>query len=86
MNYSNSFFYNLFKGDNFPKDYFNFLLKVMQIFKALKPIMQLKVEIEQIGVAENMGSQCNHSPKKNNVLLSRFAFLICAPFRFVFFL
>jgi hypothetical protein len=27
LTYSNSFFHNLFKGDNFPRDYFNFLLK-----------------------------------------------------------
>ena len=46
---SNSFFHNLFKGDNFPKDYFTFLLKVMQIFKALKPISQLKIEFEKLG-------------------------------------
>lgn len=62
MNYSNSFFHNLFKGDNFPKDYFNFLLRVMQIFKALKPIMQLRVEIENLGSSESIlnGSQSNN--------------------------
>jgi hypothetical protein len=58
MNYSNSFFHNLFKGENFPKDYFNFLLKVMQIFKALKPIVQLRVEIEQVGQAQPLNSKC----------------------------
>ena len=49
MTYSNSFFHNLFKGDNFPKDYFMFLLKVMQIFKALKAIAQLKIEFIKVG-------------------------------------
>ena len=49
MTCSNSFFHNLFKGDNFPKDYFMFLLRIMQIFKALKPIVQLRIDIEQIG-------------------------------------
>jgi hypothetical protein len=58
LNYSNSFFHNLFKGDNFPKDYFNFLLKVMQIFKALKPIMQLRVEIEKVVQSQPLSSKC----------------------------
>lgn len=49
MTCSNSFFHNLFKGENFPKDYFAFLLKVMQIFKALKPISLLKIDIEKLG-------------------------------------
>jgi hypothetical protein len=43
MTCTNSFFHNLFKGDNFPKDYFAFLLRIMQIFKALKPIGQLRI-------------------------------------------
>lgn len=52
MTCSNSFFHNLFKGDNFPKDYFMFLLKVMQIFKALKSISQLKIDFEKIGLPQ----------------------------------
>jgi hypothetical protein len=58
MNFSNSFFHNLFKGDEFPRDYFNFLLKCMQIFKALKGIGMLQVEIEQIGQPQPLTSQC----------------------------
>ena len=56
MTCSNSFFHNLFKGDNFPKDYFMFLLKVMQIFKALKPISLLKIEIEKIGAPQPLST------------------------------
>jgi hypothetical protein len=56
MTCSNSFFHNLFKGDNFPKDYFMFLLRVMQIFKALKSLGQLKIEIEKIGPAQPVNS------------------------------
>ncbi len=54
MTCSNSFFHNLFKGDNFPKDYFMFLLKIMQIFKALKPISLLKIDIQKIGAPQPM--------------------------------
>lgn len=61
MTCSNSFFHNLFKGDNFPKDYFMFLLKIMQIFKVLKPIRQLKIEIEKVGSPQPLGSQCKIS-------------------------
>lgn len=56
MTCSNSFFHNLFKGDNFPKDYFMFVLKVMQIFKALKPISLLKIDIEKIGAPQPLNS------------------------------
>ena len=52
MTCSNSFFHNLFKGDNFPKDYFMFLLKIMQIFKALRSISQLKIEFEKVGLPQ----------------------------------
>ena len=65
MTCSNSFFHNLFKGDNFPKDYFMFLLRVMQIFKALKSLSQLKIEIEKIGQPKPL-----NSPSKSNYLYS----------------
>ena len=54
-----SFFHNLYKGDGFPKDYFEFLLKVMQIFKALKQVRQLKIEILQIGDAQPVNPPSN---------------------------
>jgi hypothetical protein len=59
MTYSNSFFHNLFKGDNFPKDYFMFLLKVMQIFKALKAISQLKIEFIKVGSPQPIAAPSN---------------------------
>jgi hypothetical protein len=62
MTCSNSFFHNLFKGENFPKDYFAFLLKVMQIFKALKPISLLKIDIEKLGSPQPLKKQ---DPKEN---------------------
>lgn len=65
MTCSNSFFHNLFKGDNFPKDYFMFLLRVMQIFKALKPISLLKIDIEKIGAPQPLETSMSiQDPKK----------------------
>lgn len=46
---SNAFFRSLFETDNFPKDYFMFLLRIMLIVKELKPISFLKVSIEKVG-------------------------------------
>lgn len=54
---SNMFFRNLFKND-FPRDYFSFLLRIMQMIKALKSIVRVKVEIEKIGNPQPLGSQC----------------------------
>ena len=54
---SNIFFRNLYKGDDFPKDYFAFLLRCMQIIKALKPIAKIRIEIEKIGDPQPLGFQ-----------------------------
>jgi hypothetical protein len=79
MTYSNSFFHNLFKGDNFPKDYFMFLLRIMQIFKALKAIQQLKIEIEQTGQ-----TQPPSSPSKYSFLFSIHIFVFIFARLFVY--
>ena len=94
MTCSNSFFHNLFKGDNFPKDYFMFLLRVMQIFKALKSLGQLKIEIEKISPAQpvNSPSKCcinvilkNETRKKLNAKEKLdFCFVFFFKFIFVF--
>lgn len=71
MTCSNSFFHNLFKGDNFPKDYFMFLLRVMQIFKALKSLSQLKIEIEKIGTPKPLDSPLSlKDPKQYAAIIS----------------
>lgn len=57
MTCSNSFFHNLLKGD-FPKDYFLFLLKIMQIVKGLKGISRLKIEIEKLGDPSSIETRC----------------------------
>ncbi|RMZ95820.1 hypothetical protein BpHYR1_017278 [Brachionus plicatilis] len=56
LNCSNMFFRNLFKQD-FPRDYFSFLLRIMQIIKVVKSISRVKVEIEKIGSPKPLGSQ-----------------------------
>lgn len=53
----NSFFHNLLKGD-FPKDYFLFLLKTMQIVKGLRGISLLKIEIERLGDPTAIETRC----------------------------
>lgn len=60
MTWSNSFFHNLLKGD-FPKDYFMFLLKIMQIVKGLKGISHLKIEIEKLGIPQPVEIKCKFS-------------------------
>lgn len=57
LNCSNMFFRNLFKQD-FPRDYFSFLLRIMQLIKVFKYITRVKVEIEKIGQPQPLGSQC----------------------------
>ncbi|CAF0740040.1 unnamed protein product [Brachionus calyciflorus] len=68
---ANMFFKNLFKGDDFPKDYFLFLLRIMQIVKALKPIARIKIEIEKIGEPQPLGSQFGQKdPKQFEAIIS----------------
>lgn len=57
MTCSNSFFHNLLKGD-FPKDYFLFLLKIMQIVKGLRGIIRLKIDIERLGDPTSVETRC----------------------------
>jgi hypothetical protein len=56
MSYSHDFFRILFRNDNFPKDYFTFVLRLMQLLKAFTPIRQLKLEIEKVGTPLPVGS------------------------------
>jgi hypothetical protein len=45
----------MFKNE-FPKDYFTFILLLMQMVKGFKPIDSLKVEIEKTGAPMPIGS------------------------------
>ena len=64
---SNAFFRSLFETDNFPKDYFMFLLRIMLIVKELKPISSLKVSIEKIGEPQYPNNPTgNFNLNKNN--------------------
>ncbi len=63
MGYSHDFFRILFRNDNFPKDYFTFVLRLMQLIKAFTPIKQLKLEIEKVGQPLPVGSTSKFEPK-----------------------
>ena len=65
-----SFFHNLYKGDGFPKDYFEFLLKVMQIIKVLKQVRQLKIEFQQIGEPQPL-----NPPSKFTIIVRLLSYL-----------
>lgn len=55
MGYSHNFFQILFR-DNFPKDYFTFILRLMQLLRAFAPIKKIKLEIQTIGTPLPLGS------------------------------
>ncbi len=55
MSYSHNFFQILFR-DNFPKDYFTFILRLMQLLRAFSPIKKLKLDIATIGTPLPLGS------------------------------
>lgn len=60
IKYCDEFFRIMFKNE-FPKDYFTFILLLMQMIKGFKPIDSLKVEIEKTGALMPIGSPTKES-------------------------
>lgn len=70
MSYSHNFFQILFR-DNFPKDYFTFILRLMQLLRAFSPIKKLKLDIATIGTPLPLGSPIKQKdPKQFETIVS----------------